>query len=76
MYTPREEDVKRCQNNFVHHPPSGDGQVSRYEANRWGCLALATDLLHRCPPSRELSLALTKLEEVMFWANAAIARNE
>lgn len=27
------------------------------------------------PPGREQSLALTKLEEVMFWANAGIARN-
>ena len=26
------------------------------------------------PPSREQSLAITKLEEAMFWANAAIAR--
>ena len=29
-----------------------------------------------CPESRELSLAITKLEECVFWANAAIARNE
>lgn len=28
-----------------------------------------------CPDTRELSLAMTKLEEAMFWANAAIARN-
>lgn len=27
------------------------------------------------PPSREKSLALTKLEEAAFWANAAIARS-
>lgn len=26
-------------------------------------------------PSREKALALTKLEEVMFWVNAHIARN-
>ena len=26
--------------------------------------------------SRELSLAITKLEEAMFWANSSIARNE
>lgn len=28
-----------------------------------------------CPAGRELALALTKIEEAMFWANAAIARN-
>lgn len=28
-----------------------------------------------CQPSRETSLALTKLEEAMFWANASLARN-
>ena len=28
-----------------------------------------------CPDSRELALAITKLEEVVFWANAAIARH-
>ena len=27
------------------------------------------------PPSREQSVALTKLDEVTFWANAGIARN-
>lgn len=28
------------------------------------------------PPGRELSLALTKLEELCFWSIAAIARNQ
>ena len=29
-----------------------------------------------CPDSREKSLAMTKLEECVMWANASIARNE
>ena len=33
-------------------------------------------LVDECPDSRELSVALTKLEEAVMWANAAIARNE
>jgi len=37
----------------------------------------ATVILEVCPlESRETSLALTKLEEVVFWAQTAIARNE
>jgi hypothetical protein len=37
-------------------------------------LAILIDGL--CPDSREKSVAITKLEEVVFWANAAIARHE
>jgi len=36
---------------------------------------LAKNIINYCPDSRERSLALTKLEECMFWANASIARN-
>jgi hypothetical protein len=31
-------------------------------------------ILENCPDSRERSLAITKLEEVVMWANASIAR--
>jgi hypothetical protein len=34
-----------------------------------------TEQLELLPPSRERSLAATKIEEAMFWANAAISRN-
>jgi len=37
---------------------------------------LAFDIEHFCPDSREKSVAITKLEESIMWANAAIARNE
>lgn len=36
---------------------------------------MAEKLIELCPESRELSLAITKLEECVFWANAGIARN-
>ena len=36
-------------------------------------LADITDIY--CPDSREKSLALTKLQEFMFWANACISHN-
>lgn len=38
--------------------------------------ALAYDFQALCPASRELSLALTKLQEARNWANAAIACNQ
>lgn len=38
------------------------------------CYALASELNHLLPPGREKSLALARLEEVMFWSNAAVAR--
>lgn len=41
---------------------------------RLKCFELATELNELLPESREKSLAITHLEEVMFWANAAIAR--
>lgn len=33
----------------------------------------AEGMVRRIAPSRERSLALTKLDEALFWANAAIA---
>jgi len=38
--------------------------------------SLAFFIVKNTPPSREQSLALTHLEEAIFYANAAIARNE
>ena len=60
---------------FTYHPPK-DAQPERYSALRDAALDLAADIDAQCPPSREKSLALTKLEESVMWANAAIARNE
>jgi hypothetical protein len=65
----------RIENNFIHHAPK-DGQAERYKAMRDNAKDMAMTILSFTPPSREQSLALTKLEEVVFWANAAIARNE
>lgn len=75
-YPVKPEDLVRNANNFDYHQPHCPTQGERYDEVRLMLRAVADELLARCPPSRELSLALTKLEEAMFWANASIARNE
>ncbi len=62
-------------NRFTYHAPK-DGQGEKYQVIRENALEFAKGIVTGCPPSRELSLALTKLEEAVFWANAAIARHE
>jgi hypothetical protein len=74
-YTLGADDNKRLDTDFVHHAPRGD-QPQRYQLLRDAARTLAQLILENSPRSREQSLALTKLEETMFWANASIARNE
>lgn len=45
-----------------------------YNDIRDAALTFAEHLDTLCPASRELDLALTNIEQAMFWANAAIAR--
>ena len=66
---------ERIKNDFTYHSPKGD-QPERYEAIRRNAKSLAFLLVDLCPDSRERSLAMTKLEECVFWANASIARNK
>jgi hypothetical protein len=75
MYTPNEADSKKIENNFVYHDPKGD-QTARYEIIRSWAKEYAELLSTLCPASRELGLAITNLEQAMFWANSSIARNE
>lgn len=67
--------VERVKNDFTYHAPTGD-QPKRYEKIRETAKGLAVLLVELCPDRRERSLALTKLEEAVMWANAAIARHE
>ena len=60
---------------FTHHVPKGD-QAQRYTHIRNSASILASLIDDECPESREKSLAFTKLEEAVFWANASIARRE
>lgn len=60
---------------FTYHAPK-KGQPEKYEDIRKKAHVLAVMLQAYCPESREKSLAMTKLEECVMWANAAIARRE
>jgi len=66
---------EQIENAFTYHSPKGD-QPTRYEFLRKTAKELAYLIEGYCPDSREKSLAITKLEEAVMWANAAIARNE
>lgn len=73
---PVKEDMARQLNNiFTYHSPFGD-QPQRYVMLRDKAKELAHLIVQFTCPSREQSLAITKLEEAIFFANAAIARNE
>jgi len=75
FYEPSEADKKKLENNFKYHAPQGN-QGARYEEIRLQAKNFAETLVKFCPPSRELSVALTELETAVMWANASIARNE
>ena len=70
-----EKMRKELDTRFIYHPPIGE-QPRRYETIRDAARGMADEIVLLTPPSREQSLALTKLEECVMWANAAIARRE
>lgn len=75
MYKADAKIIAQLENNFTYHPPVG-GQQERYVMLRDNAKKLAYEIVTFTPPSREQALALTNLEQAIFWANAAIARNE
>lgn len=61
-------------NRFNYHKPD-EKKVQGHDAVRASLLWVANMLNETVPEGREKSLAMTKLEEAMFWANAGIARS-
>jgi hypothetical protein len=62
------------ENNFSYHAPK-EGQPEIYEQIRNKAKELAYLIDEATPKSREQALAFTNLEQAIFWANAAVARN-
>jgi hypothetical protein len=75
MYPINQTILERLNRDFTYHSPKED-QPERYQFLRDEASRLAINIVKLTPQSREQSLALTKLEEAIFWANASIARNE
>lgn len=66
----KQEDI---ENRFTYHPPK-ERQPEMYVHIREMAKTYAHELNELCPEGREKELAMTHLEEVVFWANASIAR--
>lgn len=65
----------RIDNNYQEHNLKPDGCILRNKLTD-ECKKLAHCIDWHCPDGREKSVALTKIEEAMFWANAAISRHK
>jgi hypothetical protein len=61
-------------NIYTYHAPLEE-QQRIYVQLRAAARQLAEQILAEVPASRERSLALTNLEQSVFWANAAVARS-
>jgi hypothetical protein len=68
-------DLADLDNRFSYHPPKDQAMVDTYQKIRDEAKNLVITMSTLCPESRELSLAVTNIEQAVFWANASIARN-
>ncbi len=65
---------KEIENRFTYHAPT-DEKILKFGVLREKAKNLAYLIEDYVPESREKSIAITKLEEAVMWANAGIARN-
>jgi hypothetical protein len=72
-----DQIVKHNQlvDHFTHHPPPTTPIANLHERTRSAAFDLAMFINENIPDSPEKELSITKIEEAMMWANAAIARN-
>jgi hypothetical protein len=66
--------IQDLEHRFAYHAPKTEEKKLDHALVRQRCLELAMFINEKVPQGREQSTAFTKLEEVMMWANAGIAR--
>lgn len=66
-------EEKDILNRFVYHKPK-ENDAMKFVTIRQQAKQFADIINGVVPEGREKSLAITKLEEVVMWANAGIAR--
>lgn len=67
---------KNIINRNFSYKRSSDKSIQNMQKLRIMAKEVAFLIEDRCPESREKSLALTRLEECVMWANASIVRND
>lgn len=68
-------DIPDLENRFTYHSPD-DEDIDKYQLIRGIAKDFAFLLTQHVPEGRELEIAVRKLEEAVFWANAGIARSK
>ena len=66
-------EYKDIESRFTYHKPKEDNAY-KFVVIREDAKYFANMIDSLVPEGREKSLAITKLEEVVMWANAGIAR--
>lgn len=66
--------INDLDSRFTFHPATTEVKRDAHAATRQACRTLADWIDALIPDGREKSLAISKVEEAMFWANAALAR--
>lgn len=68
--------TESIESMFSYHQPSTPDRVAQHNNVRSAFLAFAAQLDALLPPGTEHTVVLHKLQEAMFWSNAAVARQD
>jgi hypothetical protein len=69
-------EQKDLAGRFDYHKPKNEAKENAHETVRRILKVASYQINDLLVEGREKALAITKLEEAMFWANASLARND